>query len=88
MYIDYKKTTWERVHVPDNCGFSDAEIVKMVSETQRGNDWLWDELNDTPELEALYDTDSFMSPIENSGFSTIEAFDDNGYLLWTNALNT
>ena len=83
MYIDYKKTVWERIHIMDD-DLNDDELIKIISENQQANSFLWDDCEKEPEREDLVETEEIMTPKDNGGWATIEAYDDNGHLLWKN----
>jgi len=75
MYIDFKITTWERVEIPQEL----EAVVK--NELAQGNITsaidLFD-LDDSMKCEKLPDFDEPMSPEENGGQPTIEAYMDKG----------
>ena len=84
MYIDYKKTTWERISIPDECNHTKEEIIDLVKTNQHGNAWLWDELDPEPTMENIFETDEYMTLEDNQGQNTIEIFDDECNLIWGN----
>lgn len=92
MHIDFKITTWERVHIPNG----KEEIVRKALEEgkiQSANDvWGISEQNFTspnywePELERLVEVVEQISPEENDGQTTVEAYEEKNDLtpFWTN----
>ena len=84
MYIDYKKTVWERIHIMDE-NLNNDELIKAISENQQTNSFLWDMGEKEPDREDIVESESIMTPEENSGNCTIEAYNDDGVLLWANA---
>ena len=86
MYIDYKKTTWERIHISetDQKELTNDEIIKFVKQNQQNNTLLWDVVSEDLSVEQLVESDEFMTPEDNEGCSTIEIYNDDGTLLWEN----
>lgn len=85
MYIDYKITNWQRVHIPDDANKTQEEIIEMVKNAQQGNNWLWDEIEPEPSFEDLM-CEEFIHPIDNNNQSTIEIYNEDGGLLWDNSI--
>jgi hypothetical protein len=83
MYIDYKKTVWERIHIMDEI-LNENEMIKAISDNQQTNSWLWDDCDSEPDREDLLETEEIMTPKDNGGCNTIEVFDDDGNLIWSN----
>ena len=85
MYVDYKITTWNRVHFSDDA--DPKKIIKTIQE--EGIDYIFDEDLGFIEQETLFEVDEEMTVEENNGFSTIEVYENsnpvNGYgLIWSN----
>ena len=85
MYIDFKITTWERIHIEDE-SLKDKIVAALKSgEIASADDvFKFDKVEDT---ETLYETKSQMTVEENGGFSTIEAYDDEVTLLYQNGIS-
>jgi hypothetical protein len=81
-YIDFKITTWERVSVPDD---QLDEIIEQIKngEINSSSD-LCDECEDASFEGTIDETAEQMSPSENDGQSTIEAFKDDGESVYDN----
>ena len=81
MYIDFKVTMWKRIYVPKDKEDKVKELIKKGYITD-GDDlyqWFTDNFETgTQDIvnETLYDTAEQMTPEENNGSSTIEAFID------------
>ena len=83
MYIDYKVTTWNRVHFSDDT--DPKEIIKTIQEEGIGS--IFNEDLGFIEQENLFDVDEEMTVEENNGFSTIEVYEKNNpvdELIWSN----
>lgn len=81
MNVDFKITAWERVSIPDN---RKEEVLKALKDgtISTAND-LIDFLEKKNETDYQYEgmvveSENQLSLELNEGFSTIEAFDDNG----------
>ena len=76
MYIDFKITMWERIHVPN--GIEDELVNKIksgeITSTNECYGVFGGDIDNHYEL--LLDTSEDMSPEENSGFPTIEIHTD------------
>ena len=80
MHIDVKVTTWNRIHV-DEEQFN--EVIEMLKNGQLVTDA--DICNHLETgVENLIDVEEFMLPSENGGCATIEAFDDNNEVKYSN----
>ena len=84
MYIDYKKTSWERITIPEESKLSKEQLIELIKSNLNGNSFLWDELDIEPSVEDLYGTEEFMTLEDNQGCNTIELYDDNHDLVWGN----
>jgi len=80
MFIDCKVTMWKRIHLNKDV---DSEKVIQALEEDRLDDVYDDELGFV-EQEILYETAEGMTPEENGGHSTIEAYSPAGELIWSN----
>ena len=83
MYVDYKITTWKRVHFEDH---ADSErIIEIIKE--EGINAILDEDLGFTEQETLLEVDEEMTLEENNGFSTIEVYAQGEFinnLIWSN----
>ena len=85
MYIDMKKTLWERVFVPDDQEEVAMTLVKTLTSellnAKLTNEYVW-------KWENLVNTDEFISTKENDNQSTIEVYNDGEknemILIWDN----
>lgn len=75
FYIDEKVTTWRRTWYTVT---EDENIVSVVES---------ESLPDIDHSEIIYETEEAMTPEQNSGFSTVEVFSEEGVLLWSNGKN-
>ena len=83
MYVDYKITTWNRVHFSDDA--DPKKIIKTIQE--EGIDSIFDEDLGFTEQETLFEVNEKMTVEENNGFSTIEVYENNNSvddLVWSN----
>lgn len=82
MYIDFKITTWERVHIEDE--FLKDRIVAALKggEITSANDVF--ALDENAGHEVLDEAESQMTVEENGGYSTIEAYEGEDILLYKN----
>lgn len=82
MYIDFKITTWERVHIGDE-SLKDRIVAALKSgEITSANDVF--ALDKDADREILYDVEEQMTVEENGGCSTIEAYEGEAILLYEN----
>ena len=85
MHIDFKVTIWERICVPKPLQQKVKELIKKGHFKSADDLYHWlDDINDDEEQkeifknEMLFDTTEQLTPEENNGEPTIEAFiDDN-----------
>lgn len=83
MYIDFKITTWERVYVPDEQKDNVLELLK--NKTIESSNDMYNELDaEQLSLEKLDEVEEQMTVEENGGMSTIEAFEDDGEIIFYN----
>jgi hypothetical protein len=85
MYIDFKITTWERIHIEDE-SIKDKIVTALKSGKITSADDVY-ELDKDANRELLYDVEEQMTIEENDGFSTIEAYDEEGALLYQNGIS-
>jgi len=89
MFIDFKLTVWERIHINDA-----AEAVKVRKALTEGvindSNWLWSNVNNPDDLrvETLMETSAMMPLSMNGWRSTIEAFEADGEEIWNNGIVT
>ena len=86
MYIDFKKSIWERVYIP-------KELEQTVK-NRLGKDSLYDILGDLIytigeecDSEEIYETEEVLEPEQNKGKSTIEVYDKIGECIYSNSKN-
>ena len=83
MYIDFKITTWERIHIKDE-SLKDKIVAALKSGEITSADDVF-EFNEDADREILHETESHQMTVEdNDGFSTIEAYEDEDTLLYKN----
>lgn len=83
MYIDFKITTWERIHIPSE--YSKKALKLLKDKTIECSSDLYNEFDgDKLTLEELHDVEEQMTVSENDGCSTIEMFDDEGNSIFEN----
>lgn len=88
MHVDYKITSWRRIHFEDNA--NSERIIELIKEG--GIDEILDEDLGFTEQETLFEVDKEMSVEENNGFPTIEVYTQDKYtqgkythkLIWSN----
>lgn len=74
MYIDFKITTWERIHIKDE-SLKDKIVAALKSGEITSADDVF-EFDEEAYIETLYEVESQMTVEENGGCSTIEAYED------------
>ena len=84
MYIDFKITTWERIHIEDE-SLKDKIVAALKSGEITSADDVY-ELDNDAYKEDLYYVEEQMTVEDNDGFSTIEAYDDECNLLYKNGI--
>ena len=83
MYVDYKITTWRRIHFEDNV---DSEKIIEIIKEEGINEILCKDLGFT-EQESLFELDEEMTLEENNGLPTIEVYVEGKFvdnLIWNN----
>lgn len=76
MYIDFKKTIWERVYLPDEMTVNEIKLLMDENSAAVLNNILIDEKGCN--FENIYDSEEFIEPEDNDNQPTIEVFCDNG----------
>ena len=76
MYVDVKESMWTRYYIDDE----DFD-VNNLADIEEG---LYEVMANSYDPEPLYDTADSMTIAENDGFSTVELYDDNHNLIWSN----
>ena len=85
MYIDFKITTWERIRIKDE-SLKDEIVAALKSGEITSADDVF-ELDNDAYKEDLYYVEEQMTVEDNDGFSTIEAYDEEGDLLYQNGIS-
>lgn len=67
-YVNFKKTSWERIHFSEE----DLETVKRICEANSAESAFNEIAPLVKSQEDLFDTSEFMEPIENDNQPTIE----------------
>lgn len=83
-YIDYKVTTWNRIHYSDTSNID--KLKEMLINGDSPNDLTDDNLGFVYH-ENLFDTDEYISPEENQGSATIELYDNEKKMIWSNEID-
>ena len=80
MYIDFKITTWERAII------NNGDEKAILEGFKNGTIGTPDEFPNDADIsyEKLDDTDEYMSVDENDGFATVEIFNNNNEIIYTN----
>lgn len=84
MYIDFKITTWERIHIEDE-SLKDKIVAALKSGEITSADDVY-EFDKDANRELLYSVEEQMSIYDNDGFSTIIAYDDEDTILYQNGI--
>ncbi len=82
MYIDFKITTWDRVHIHTD----DEEIVRKAIK-EEGIETMQDFFNlkvDGTSWEKVDEVDEFMTPFENDNQPTLEVYESKGVRIYKN----
>ena len=72
-YIDVKQTIWRRYYIPEEID-NQSDIIKLIDSLE------YQDLDS----ELMFDTEEEMTPIDNDNQSTIEVYDYNGSMIWSN----
>lgn len=83
MYVDMKQTIWERIYFDDDVVNKD-EIIEMLNSPMNFPSDIINEDFGFYDSEMLYDTIEYVTIEENNGGSTIEIYDSNDDLIWSN----
>lgn len=83
MQIEYKITTWQKIYIQNKGEVSTDDIIKILKEGEALDIY---NLDIQCESYPILDTEEEMTVKENGGYSTIELFDDEHNLIWSNGL--
>ena len=85
MKLHVKITTWQEIELNQDENVSLEEITELLN--KYGPSELWDDENErfSPSYENLTETEEYMSVEENGGCATMELYDDDMKLLWSNS---
>lgn len=83
MYIDFKETVWVRVEIDDE--YQDNALELLMDDAVVSRDDFVSFCED-PNLtaETIPGTRCSVSPVENDGYCTIEAYEDDGEKIFSN----
>lgn len=84
MYIDFKKTIWERIQIPKELEPFLKENLGKAPLKNILNSILYDDVRDDVDSEEIYETEEIMTPEQNSNNATIEVY-DNGNCVYSNS---
>lgn len=76
-YIYVKHTIWEKITIHPG----DEAKLEGVGR----NDFDWSDLTNNADFEWDSDTSEYMPPEENGGQATVEIYDNDNKVVWTNA---
>ena len=85
MYIDFKISTWERVQIDDS--IKKEVIAKLKSGEITSSSDLYEHFNEelfSFDSDIMYEASEQLTPKDNNGMSTIEAYEDDHSDIWTN----
>ena len=90
MKIHFKIQTWEIVTIPDD-KLKDT-IAGIQSGRIKDSQDLYEDLNRDEQINDYdrqynFESDEQLTPEDNEGYSTIEVYDEYGYLLYWNGRN-
>ncbi len=75
-YADIKYTVWERTFFDDE--ISNESIIQQLKDR---------DIIDSYETEILFETFESLSVVDNDGDSTIELYDEDENLIWSNTID-
>lgn len=81
-YIDYKVTSWVRIHIEES---QIDEAQKMIEHGDCPNDLI--NYLDPSEVESLIEVEDYLPIEENDGQSTIELYTEDANLVYSNDQN-
>lgn len=86
MHINFKKTIWERVDIPED---KEEEILEFIINSKEPVISINHKLTIDLELkwENMDDTETFLNPKDNEGFATIEVIGDHNKTIYINGKN-
>lgn len=86
-YIDYKTTVWQRIKLSEPLPEEKlAELKQFLGTAPCPNDAyeVLEEMGFNPDNSFLDETEEAMSVEDNNGNHTVEFYNDNDEMLWTN----
>lgn len=79
-YLDYKVTCWKRVKITQ-----DSNIDKIIEDLKKNDPYDALERNDAViEDSFLYETETYIHPVDNDDQSTVEIYNEVGQLIYQN----
>lgn len=84
MYVDVKVTVWQRIKLNEDEDVSAKDVIEMLKLHEPWLGFLQDEKKFSIDWDTITDTEEYMTAGDNSGYSTVELYDDDGKLLWDN----
>ena len=87
MYIDFKKSIWERVYIPKELEQTVKNRLSKDSLYDILNDLIYTAVGEGCDSEEIYETEEFLEPEQNKGKSTIEVYDEIGECIYSNSKN-
>jgi hypothetical protein len=87
MEIDYKVTTWCKLRFDGD--IKKEDIIKKLEEGYLPLDIGYNGIIpglENCEWEAINDTEDYLPPEKNDGYSTIELIDEDGDIIWDNSI--
>lgn len=87
MEINYKVTTWCKLRFDGD--IKKEDIIKKLEEGYLPLDIGYDGIIpglENCEWETINDTEDYLSPEENDGYSTIELIDEDNNIIWDNSI--
>lgn len=83
-YIDIKHTVWDRLKLTANdSNYTVGQLVDIYDKVGLANQ-IPNELTEDVEWETLYDTSEEITLEENQNYSTVEMFDEDNNMIWSN----
>jgi hypothetical protein len=84
MYIDFKITTWDRVHILSQ---DEAEVRRAIENGELTSQQDFTLLDVEGSWEKVDNADEQMSVEENGGNATVEVWENNDEKIYTNAVD-
>lgn len=83
-YVDIKYTVWRKYMFHEDTDMEKvAEVIKKDEHTYL--DDLMDSVDGYMYSESQIETETYINPVDNEGYSTIEVYDD-GKIIWENGI--